>query len=244
MFPNGSFLNLEFWTVVTNKKVRIQHVDFRVFWKETSANFLSFVLFDCLSVAWVSHMESDLQCEHNSFLLSIYVLLPIYCSFFVGKVAEKSAFSTHKNCIQIDHQKCWKYQKLILRAEYIEKVVRYDRNSQLISENGWSQVGRWFQYMCFLGHWMWYLDQFTKIALTYLCDELCRATGPYIVCFDRVEVFHSKEMTWGRFSGDRRNVSNLWQHRCSQRGCVWCPARVTNIFRIALVSLCHLYGTT
>ena len=42
-------------------------------------------------------MKSGLQSEQIPFLRSIYVLLLICCSFFVGKVAGKSAFSKHKN---------------------------------------------------------------------------------------------------------------------------------------------------
>ena len=42
---------------------------------------------------------------------------------FVGKVAQKPVFSTHKMCEKSEHQKCRKHEKWILRAEYTEKVV-------------------------------------------------------------------------------------------------------------------------
>ena len=89
------------------------------------------------------------------------------------------------------------------------KLVRYTRNTQLIAENDWSVVRRWFRYIDFLGHRMWFLDQLTKIAITHPCDELCRATGPQIVCFDYAEVFQPEAMTGGKFSGGRRNIFNI-----------------------------------
>ena len=46
-------------------------------------------------------MESGLQSEQIPFLGSIYVILPVCCSFFVGKLAGKYAFSTHKNCEKV-----------------------------------------------------------------------------------------------------------------------------------------------
>ena len=50
------------------------------------------------------------------------------------------------------------------------------------------------------------MGQLTKIALTPRCDELCRATGSQIVCFDRADVFKSEAMAGGRFSVGRRKV--------------------------------------
>ena len=52
----------------------------------------------------------------------------------------------------------------------------------------------------------WFMDQFMKIAPTHRCDELCRATGPQIVCFDRADVFKPEAMAGGRFSVGRRKV--------------------------------------
>ena len=64
-----------------------------------------------------------------------------YCSFFVGKVAMYPCFSTHKMCDKSEHQKCRRYEKWILLAEYIGKVLRYAENTQLIAENGCFEVG-------------------------------------------------------------------------------------------------------
>ena len=85
-----------------NTKVRtFWYVYFVCCCKEMTVNIGNFILFDCLSVVGVSHMKSGLQSELISFLGSIYVLLLICCSFFVGKVAGKSTFSTHKNCEKV-----------------------------------------------------------------------------------------------------------------------------------------------
>ena len=85
-------------------------------------------------------------------------------------------------------------------------MLWYAWNAQLIPENGWSEVGRWFRVSCFLAYRRWFLDQLTKIILTHRYDQLCRATGSQIVCFDRTGVFTPNVMTGGRWSGDRRMV--------------------------------------
>jgi len=62
---------------------------------------------------------------------------------FVGKVAVKTCFSTHKMCDKSEHQKCMRYEKWILLAEYIAKVLWYAKNTQLIVENCCFEVGFW-----------------------------------------------------------------------------------------------------
>ena len=111
--------------------------------KKRGVNFGTIVLFVCLSVVWASHMDSALQSEEILFPEFILLLQPI-CWFFVGKVARKPAFTTHKMCKKSEQQKCWIQQKWIQHAEYTEKMVRYTGNAYLIAENGRSEVGRWF----------------------------------------------------------------------------------------------------
>ena len=48
-------------------------------------------------------------------------------------------------CDKSEHQKFRRYEKRILLAEYIGKVLRYAENTQLIVENGWFEVVIWFQ---------------------------------------------------------------------------------------------------
>ena len=58
----------------------------------------------------------------------------------MGKVALEPCFSTHKMCYKSEHQKCRRYEKWILLAEYIGKVLRYAENTQLIADNGCFEV--------------------------------------------------------------------------------------------------------
>ena len=117
----------------------VQHQNQRI----SGCNFGELVFFEYLSVVWASYHFCGLRVERISLLASLFMSLLTYCSFFVGKVALEPCFSTHKMCHKSEHQKCRRYEKWILLAEYIAKVLWYSENAHLIAENGCFEVVFW-----------------------------------------------------------------------------------------------------
>ena len=99
------------------------------------------------------------------------------------------------HCIKSENDKCWKYHKMILSAEHTEKVARCACNTQIIAENGSSEVGRWFWYI------IWFLEQLMKLDLSIRCDVFCRAFGCQIVYLCCVDMLQQEIMNGRRFMG-------------------------------------------
>ena len=171
-------------------------------------NFRTFVLFDCLSVVWVSHLDSDLQCQEITFPGWILLLLLIYC-FFVGKVALKQDYSTYKNWLKSEHEKCWKYLKMYSPRWVHRKSGAIYMNRSTYRRDRLIRSWPMIMIQTFLGNRSWFLEQLNKIALTLRCEEIYRAIGSQVVCLCCAELLKTEIMTGGRFSEDRRKVFNM-----------------------------------